>query len=403
MVTIARSTAIGFAVGLGLASTTALAGDQTAWRLFVSDHEAPVVNVVDAVSGKQLDRFELRGPASLYRSASGRAVFAVQGSQNTVTAISTGISLDDHGDHGDIEVTDPKLTGFALTGDKPVHFVEHDGVFAAFFDGEGKARIFSEKAALQGKAEVREVNSGAPHHGVALAHGRHVLVSEPNRQKPDELPIGIKVVDAAGATVGHMHACPDLHGEATSGNLTAFACATGILLVTKGEEGPQVRHLAYPERFPDGKATTLVGGRGLQYFLGNYGPDKIVLIDPAAMDPFRLIELPTRRVHFAVDPVRPRFAYVFTEDGRLHQVDVIAGSVTKSIALTDPYSMDGHWSDPRPRLAVAGERIVVTDPLKGVLHLVDAARFEDVGEVTVEGRPFNVVAVGGSGQTHETE
>ena len=349
MVTIARSTAIGFAVGLGLASTTALAGDQTAWRLFVSDHEAPVVNVVDAVSGKQLDRFELRGPASLYRSASGRAVFAVQGSQNTVTAISTGISLDDHGDHGDIEVTDPKLTGFALTGDKPVHFVEHDGVFAAFFDGEGKARIFSEKAALQGKAEVREVNSGAPHHGVALAHGRHVLVSEPNRQKPDELPIGIKVVDAAGATVGHMHACPDLHGEATSGNLTAFACATGILLVTKGEEGPQVRHLAYPERFPDGKATTLVGGRGLQYFLGNYGPDKIVLIDPAAMDPFRLIELPTRRVHFAVDPVRPRFAYVFTEDGRLHQVDVIAGSVTKSIALTDPYSMDGHWSDPRPR------------------------------------------------------
>ena len=403
MVTIARSTAIGFAVGLGLASTTALAGDQTAWRLFVSDHEAPVVNVVDAVSGKQLDRFELRGPASLYRSASGRAVFAVQGSQNAVTAISTGISLDDHGDHGDIEVTDPKLTGFTLTGDKPVHFVEHDGVFAAFFDGEGKARIFSEKAALQGKAEVREVNSGAPHHGVALAHGRHVLVSEPNRQKPDELPIGIKVVDAAGATVGHMHACPDLHGEATSGNLTAFACATGILLVTKGEEGPQVRHLAYPERFPDGKATTLVGGRGLQYFLGNYGPDKIVLIDPAAMDPFRLIELPTRRVHFAVDPVRPRFAYVFTEDGRLHQVDVIAGSVTKSIALTDPYSMDGHWSDPRPRLAVAGERIVVTDPLKGVLHLVDAANFEDVGEVTVEGRPFNVVAVGGSGQTHETE
>ena len=403
MVTIARSTAIGFAVGLGLASTTALAGDQTAWRLFVSDHEAPVVNVVDAVSGKQLDRIELRGPASLYRSASGRAVFAVQGSQNAVTAISTGISLDDHGDHGDIEVTDPKLTGFALTGDKPVHFVEHDGVFAAFFDGEGKARIFSEKAALQGKAEVREVNSGAPHHGVALAHGRHVLVSESNRQRPDELPIGIKVVDAAGATVGHMHACPDLHGEATSGNLTAFACATGILLVTKGEEGPQVRHLAYPERFPDGKATTLVGGRGLQYFLGNYGPDKIVLIDPAAMDPFRLIELPTRRVHFAVDPVRPRFAYVFTEDGRLHQVDVIAGSVTKSIALTDPYSMDGHWSDPRPRLAVAGERIVVTDPLKGVLHLVDAASFEDVGEVTVEGRPFNVVAVGGSGQTHETE
>ncbi|MCS6758539.1 MAG: ZinT/AdcA family metal-binding protein [Candidatus Devosia euplotis] len=115
-----------------------------------------------------------------------------------------------------------------------------------------------------------------------------------------------------------------------------------------------------------------------------------------------MIELPTRRVTFAVDPVRAHFAYIFTEDGQLHQLDVISGELTKSLSLTAPYSMDGDWSDPRPRIAVAGDRIVVTDPLAGRLLLVDAESFEQDGEIAVEGTSFNIVAVGGTGAAHET-
>ena len=106
-------------------------------------------------------------------------------------------------------------------------------------------------------------------------------------------------------------------------------------------------------------------------------------------------------MHFAVDPIRAKFAYVFTEDGQLHQIDVVRGAITNSIKLTEPYSMDGHWSDPRPRVAVAGHRIIVTDPLKSALHLVDAESFQKAGELAVEGKPFNIVSVGGSGETHE--
>jgi zinc transport system substrate-binding protein len=62
--------------------------------------------------------------------------------------------------------------------------------------------------------------------------------------------------------------------------------------------------------------------------------------------------------------------------------------------------MDGHWSDPRPRIAVAGDAIIVSDPLKGVLHVVDAGSFAETGTIPVEGKPFNVVAIGGSGETH---
>lgn len=257
---------------------------------------------------------------------------------------------------------------------------------------------------LEGKSDVREVKTDAPQHGVAVAYGSHVLLSEPNKEKPDELPIGIRTVDETGKQVGDVAECPDLHGEASSGNILAFACATGLLVVTDGGDAPEIRYLTYAESLPDGKSTTLLGGRGQQYFLGNYGPDKVVLIDPTAKkDAFRLIDLPTRRVHFAVDPVRPKFAYVFTEDGLLHQLDVITGKIASSLKLTDPYSMDGHWSDPRPRIAVAGDKIVVTDPLNSKLHLVDAASFAKGGEIAVDGEPYNIVAVGGTGQVHEAE
>ncbi|RWF70096.1 MAG: hypothetical protein EOS26_23945 [Mesorhizobium sp.] len=392
------------ALFLSLSTSAAHAEEVTAWRLFISDHADPKVTVVDAVDGEKLDTFHLKGPASLHRSESGRTVFAVQGAAGVVTGIASGISFEDHGEHGDIDVEAPKLAGVEIAGKKPSHFVEHDGDLAAFFDGEGVARIISEKAVLKGKSDFREVKTDAPQHGVALAYGSHVLLSEPNREKPGELPVGIRVVDEAGAPIGGIHACPDLHGEASSGNILAFACATGLLVVTDGDGTPAIRHLPYADSLPDGKTTTLIGGRGLQYFLGNYGADKVVLIDPTVeSDAFRLISLPTRRVHFVVDPVRAKFAYVFTEDGQLHQLDVVKGEIANSLKLTDPYSMDGHWSEPRPRVAVAGDRIVVADPLKGVLRLVDATSFEKTGDMAVEGKPFNIVSVGGSGQTHEGE
>lgn len=114
----------------------------------------------------------------------------------------------------------------------------------------------------------------------------------------------------------------------------------------------------------------------MQYFIGNYGPDRIILVDPTESDSFRLIQLPTRRVHFVVDPVRAKFAYVFTEDGKLNQIDVLKGEISQSVRVTDPYSMDGHWNDPRPRIAVADNKIYVTDPLKSKIIVLDATSFK---------------------------
>ncbi|KKB10279.1 hypothetical protein VE26_04960 [Devosia chinhatensis] len=334
---------------------------------------------------------------------SGATVYAVQGAAGTVTAIDSGIRFDDHGDHADIDVSEPRLTGFSVHGESPSHFVEHNAHFAAFFDGEGIARVFSESAALEGEAEFSEVKANAPHHGVVVPFGEHSIVSVYNTEGEGSVA-GVQIIDGNGNPVGNVVECAGLHGEALSGNLGAIGgCQSGILLISSAGGQPKVEVLEFTAGLGEGRVSTLLGGRGLQYFLGNWDADTVSIIEPGAETPYRLVDLPTRRVHFAVDPVRPRFAYLFTEDGTLHKLDVIAGAVTASIKLTDLYSMDGHWSDPRPRIAVAGDNVFVTDPLAGKIHSVDAETFEENGEIAVKGKPFTIVAIGGSGVLHGGE
>lgn len=376
----------------------AWADEVSAWRLFVGDHAEGQVTAIDALEGETLARFALPSPAALYTTHSGAAVYAVQGASNQVSAIRSGIAVDDHGDHGDIEVSEPALVEAVVPGEKPVHFVEHGGRIALFFDGTGKTQVLDEHDWLEGRIAAQEFDSGAPHHGVAAPWGDYTIISVPHSEDPAKLPIGVNVIDAAGQVVGETHDCADLHGEASSGDSLVIACAGGLLVVS-GSGEPKIERIGY-DGLPEGKVTTLIGGQGMQYFLGNYGADKVVIIEPGADAPYRLVDLPTRRVHFIADALRPKFAYIFTEDGFLRQLDVVKGEIVQSLAVTEPYSMDGEWSLPRPRLAVAGNSIAVTDPLKGVVHLVDAGSFAITGEIPVEGVPYTIVAVGGSGAVH---
>jgi hypothetical protein len=373
------------------------ADDVSIWRAFVADQAQGTVSVIDLETGEIAETFALEGPASLYATSSGEHVFAVQGNANIVQAIDTGIAIDDHGDHGDIDITEPALLDTAIEGQYPVHFVEHHGQVALFFDQDGATKIIDESDF--GTAEPRIVTAGAPHHGVAAAYGDYVLITEPHPEDPSNLPVGINVLDANDQQIGDTYACPGLHGEASSGNLLAIACDTGLLMVTDSADGPQITHLPYGEDLPEGKSSTLLGGVGIQYFLGNYGADRVVLIDPH-QQAFRLVDLPTRRVHFAVDSVRPQFAYIFTEDGNLHRLNTLSGEISATLPLTEPYSMDGHWSDPRPRIAVAGDEILVTDPNAAQIHRIDAVAFEPSGTIAVDGLPMGIVVAGGSGAVH---
>ena len=376
------------------------------WRLFVADHTQPVVRAIDLGSDKEIGRFDLKGYAALSLSATGRTVFAVQGDQNMVQVIDTGIALSDHGEHRDIEIKEPKLLSTTISGEKPGHVVAHGDDLAIFYDRGGKFDFVRESALLEGKADLKPYDTTAAHHGVAVPMGNHLLVSVPNMEasvKEGELPprLGLRVLDGDGKQVGDVATCTGLHGEATSARLVAFGCAEGVLVARPGGmDGPKLDMLAYGDTLPDGKVSTLLGGTSMQFFLGNYGDDKVVLIDADAKQPYRLVELPLRRVDFTLDPAKPRNGYILTEDGRLHLLDVVDGVITKSETVTEPYSKDGHWRDPRPRLAVAGDHIAITDPRKSLVRLVDSGTLKETRTIAVEGQPFVIVAAGGSGASH---
>lgn len=397
------------AAGIALAASSALADDQEtkeAWRLFVADHTLPVVRAIDLDSGRELGRYDLKGYAALTASASGRTVFAAQGEADVIHAIKTGIDFSDHGDHRDLKVSDPALLPLTFEGKRPAHVVPHGGEVALFYDRGGKAEIVEEGALLEGKADIRLVDTTAPHHGVAVTMGRFVLVSVPDttaQVKPDSLPprIGLRVLDESGQQVGEVAACTDLHGEATSARLVAFGCKEGVLVARPGGlDGPKLAMLAYPDNLPEGSTGTLLGGKAMQFFLGNYGEDKVVLIDPDGEEPYRLVELATRRVDFALDPANPRNAYILTEDGFLNVLDVINGKIDRQARVTEPYSKDGHWRDPRPRLAVADGQIAITDPRHSLVRIIDPQTLKESRTIPVEGQPFAIVAVGGSGISH---
>ncbi len=376
------------------------------WRLFVADHTQPVVRAIDLESGKEIGHYDVKGYANLVTSASGQTVFAAQPDFDIVHAIKTGINLSDHGDHKDIDISDPALLAQSFEGPRPYHVVPHDDHAIIFYDNSGKAEILDEASLLKGKADVRTLDATAPHHGVALSMGDYVLLSVPDtslKTEPGKLPprIGLRAVDAKGEQVGETAPCTDLHGEAMSARLAAFGCKQGVLIAQqKGGQAPQFKMLDYPADFPKGHVGTLLGGKAMQFFLGNYGDDKVVLIDPENEKPYKLVELPTRRVDFALDQTSIRNAYILTEDGDLHVLDVLKGELVNKAKVTEPYSKDGHWRDPRPRLAIANGKIVITDPRHSLLRVIDAKTLKEERTIPVEGQPFTITVAGGSGVQH---
>ena len=398
------------AASVALAAPAAFADEdhatKEAWRLFVADHTKPVVRVIDFETGKELGSYDVQGYSALTASASGRTVFAAQAEANVINAIKTGINFSDHGDHQDVGVEESALLPVKFEGQRPGHVVPHDDHVILFYDREDKAEIVDEAAILEGKIEKRAVDTIKAHHGVAVTLGRHVLVSVPNTDvetKADELPprVGLRILDDKGEQVGDIAKCTDLHGEATSARLVAFGCKEGVLVARPGgADGPVVEMLPYPAGFPKGYTGTLLGGKAMQFFLGNYGDDKLVIIDPEEKEPYRLVELPTRRVDFVLDNANPRNAYILTEDGNLSVLDILRAEIVRHAKVTEPYSKDGHWRDPRPRLAVADGQIAITDPRHSLVRIIDPQSLKEVRTVPVEGQPFSIVAVGGSGATH---
>ncbi|QXC49119.1 metallochaperone AztD [Agrobacterium salinitolerans] len=380
----------------------------TLYRVFVGDHEAGKVTAFDLGKPENRWTFETKGQNKLYSVNEGAAIVSVQSDDDAVNFINSGISLHSHGDHSDIEIEEPNAVKEALTGPRPFHVIDHDGKVVINFDKGGYAAIVDAHELSHGQVESKELKQARAHHGFAapVGSGWVTTVASDALVEGDAAPtrVGLRAVKEDGTPAGDVATCTGIHGEALSGAYLAAGCKEGILTVTAGKDGPVTKMLTYPADLPAGQTTgTLLGAKSMQVFLGNYGAKGLVVVDPVDAPNFRYIELPFRRIDFALDPANARFGYVLTEDGSLHQIDVLDGKVTKSAKVTEPYSMDGHWNDPRPRIAMAGDEVVMSDPNAGLVRRISKEELKEVGTIKVEGKPYNIAVAGGSGKVHEGE
>jgi zinc transport system substrate-binding protein len=389
---------------LAFASPVLADDDATAWRLFVGDHTVPTVTAIDLDAPDRRWTFDVGGPARLYAAAGDALVVAVQSDDDRVDFLRSGIEVDSHGDHADIEVSEPKPLG-SITGPRPFHVVAHSGEVAITMDRGGYAAVLDEAALLRGETEARQVPMNVAHHGFVAGMGDYFVASVASEEpmEEDKLPprVGLGAFTADGTPLGETHACTDLHGEAFSGTFLVAGCAEGVIAHDTTGGPDAFTMLPYPADFPEDKTGTLLGSAAMQIFLGDYDGRSVVIVDPTTEPYFARVELPFREVDFVLDPAKPQHAYIFTEDGSLHRLNMLSAEIEASLQqITQPYSMDGDWRDPRPRMAVAGDRLVLTDPLNASLRVVDLDEFAETDRIAMEGMPYNVVAIGGSGLTH---
>ncbi|WP_246567131.1 metallochaperone AztD [Gemmobacter fulva] len=377
---------------------------QTVYRVIVADHAAPRLTVLDLSAPDTRWTFDVAGQAKPYALAGGRVVAAVQSNDDHVHFLSTGVTVQDHGDHADIAVADPALIGAPLTGPRPFHVVSHDGHSVINFDKGGYALMLKEDALAAGQIAPVEFRQSRAHHGFVTPFGGTILSTvasdAPVEGDAASTRLGLQAFAADGSAAGDLAPCTAIHGEAFSGAYLAAGCKEGVLTVTGSGAEPTYRMLPYPAEFPEATTGTLLGSTAMQVFLGNHGPDGLVVIDPVEAPHMRRIALPFRRVDFALDPAQPAHGYVLTEDGSLHRVDLLKAEIVASARVTEAYSMDGDWNDPRPRLAMAGDRIVMSDPRAGLLRVISAETLQELSTVALGGQPYTLTVVGGSGLNH---
>jgi hypothetical protein len=175
---------------LALAAGTAGAHEVPEGRLFFTDEDAPVLRVLDLDEARVTHEVAMPKPSARLVSLSGGEYLAasVGDEAGTVLFVDTGLVFEEHGDHRDVEKSEPKLLGLRLSGVKPGHLVEGHGRVAVFYDGGREPRVDAVVHLVdlvgleEAKAPVGRWDSPGPQHGVAvpLRDGR-LLVSTPTR------------------------------------------------------------------------------------------------------------------------------------------------------------------------------------------------------------------------------
>lgn len=368
-----------------IVAAPALADEHEArYRLFVADAEAPQITSLD-VGHAERTVFDTASPARLYLGPERRHAWALQRQAGRVQLLDTGLVSEDHGDHSAIVLQAPAMMPGALAGEAPVHFNMDSQQVAIFWDGTGEATIHPANGAL---SEIARLETGAPHHGVAVPLGELSIITV--APQGEGLPDVLAVVTRDGQELYRID-CLNLHGEGKAASFIAFGCEDGVAIFDSSVSPPSARFLAYPEGAPEGGIIrSFLSPAETPALVGTFGADQIVVFDPASQaGDFLFTQLQADRMAFAIDE-EGHYGFAILADGHLVRFSVLSGRILNEAAgVTAVYSMERGVV--RPMMAVAGNRVAVSDPAAGQVVLLDAEGLEIVERIDLGGQPQSLL------------
>lgn len=281
--------------------------------------------VYDVESRKEIANFHVAGSISgLHASPSYRYALAVQGGSGTVNFIDSGVTYENHGDHGHWHLSEPTILNFELSGTKPAHVTKNGEQMVVFFDGVDGApaeiRLLTEDGLAEGRVHASYVDD-IFQHGAAQAWGDYVVTTV--RDTGAAAPSAVKVLERHGDHFHALqrfdqpeHACPRLHGSAQNMGYIAFGCSDGVLFIE-----PHSDHFHAHKVASDVRISSVFGHPGSVAFVGagrnsNEDPISLFAVNPA-----------TETINHLTYTKTPR-AYSFAEDGDVFVVLDTEGGLT---------------------------------------------------------------------------
>lgn len=357
------------------------------YRLVVADAEAAEVHVVDTEGEAARTSVDVASPARLYLGPDNRHAWAVSHEAGAVQVLDTGVVEEDHGDHSAVILQAPALLPATASGERPVHFNMDPERVAIFWDGDGVATLH-DAAAPEDLSAIATVDTDAPHHGVAVPVGAYTI----STVAPDGegLPDTLAVIGPDGAEISRVD-CMNLHGEGKAGGYVAVGCTDGVAIFDTSATPPEGRFVAYPEEAPDeGMIRTMLSPRDTMALVGNWGGTRMTIFDPSSeAGDFAFAEFPAARMAWALDETGIE-GFAMLADGRLVRFSALTGRILGEAAeVTEAYEMERGVT--RPKMAVAGHRVAVSDPAAGQVVMVDTDTLEVVDRVDLGGAPQSLL------------
>jgi hypothetical protein len=411
------------------------AHDTSRGRLVFAEHDTPFVRVLDLDTGKVTHSFKMPKVRPAL-AGGGRYTFVLTGDdKGTVKVLDTGVVLDSHGDHQDVEKRDVRLLKVTVTGERPSHVMSGDGWTSIFYDGSrptdgqgsAKAVLLNHRYLARDRSITLTWTSSGPQHGLAAPLGRDLwAISSPNpayaRQEPDvsSLPIGLQVIDAGNrwakiaAFDGSGDAavsCTELHGHGSDGKRHVFGCkeggadggpGTGLLVIEATAGGTwNGRRLGYPD---DRRASTIKARERASFMVANYGKgrryDALLRIAPGAtsLSAGDVFTVPDGQAVCQFDVSDDGQVVNLLADGTLRLYAM--GPAWKEVARVDAvgaFDCGFGAASPRPALELAGGRVFVSDPVKRRIRAFDAKSLKIDRDFAVNGAA-EALAAGPSAQ-----